>query len=126
VLLGTTREIAAWFSSLHTTDSPADLSPATLAEGFLRLSDRPPLVVIKAGDQGAWLVTDRVLAIDPAPTTVVDTTGAGDAFTAGFLQAWVAGQSPQTAAQRASVLAARAVTHHGGQPPTTEGHHGDS
>ena len=46
---------------------------------------------------------------------VVDTTGAGDAFAAGFLSAWQTGD-PQLALQRGAELAAQAIAQRGGRP----------
>jgi len=49
------------------------------------------LLVVKCGEKGARAVRAGVVVAEcPAvPTTVVDTTGAGDAFNAGFLQQYV-------------------------------------
>ena len=49
-----------------------------------------------------------------APSDVVDTTGAGDAFAAGFLSAWREG--PERALARGVELAALAVARTGGRP----------
>ncbi len=55
-----------------------------------------PLVVVKRGADGALLLTgsgrDRVgrLEVSTRPLPAVDTTGAGDAFDAGFLASWAA------------------------------------
>ncbi len=51
----------------------------------------------------------------PAVTvaTVIDTTGAGDAFNAGFLAARRAGQDPAQAAGAANRLAALVIQHRG-------------
>jgi sugar/nucleoside kinase (ribokinase family) len=64
-----------------------------------RLARHFSVVVIKDGAQGARLY-QRELSLDlPAPQggPVLDTTGAGDAFNAGFLAAWLAGRSPARA-----------------------------
>lgn len=46
------------------------------------------LVVVTRGDGGAWAVTLRgAVQVDARPVQVVDTVGAGDAFTAGLLAA---------------------------------------
>lgn len=64
-----------------------------------RLARHFPLVAIKDGDAGARLHRpDASLALPAAPCrAVLDTTGAGDAFNAGFLAAWLAGRSPERA-----------------------------
>ena len=45
-----------------------------------------------------------------------DTTGAGDAFAAGFLSSWVSQGDMAAALGRATLIAARAVTGAGGRP----------
>jgi hypothetical protein len=61
-----------------------------------RLAQHFPVVVIKDGEQGARLYQRESSLGLPAPKggPVLDTTGAGDAFNAGFLAAWLAGRSP--------------------------------
>jgi len=64
-----------------------------------RLARHFPMVVVKDGANGARLFqSDTILAL-PAPegSLVLDTTGAGDAFNAGFLAAWLAGRTPEQA-----------------------------
>lgn len=58
-----------------------------------------PLVVIKDGGAGARLYQgDEGIMLPAAPCpAVLDTTGAGDAFNAGFIAAWLAGRSPERA-----------------------------
>ena len=54
------------------------------------LAGRYPVVTVKLGPDGALWAAGEVLVHRPArPTTVVDTTGAGDAFAAGLLAAWL-------------------------------------
>jgi sugar/nucleoside kinase (ribokinase family) len=50
------------------------------------------------------------------PVAVVDTTGAGDAFAAGFLSAHLAGAEPVEALRAGCHIAARAVAQVGGRP----------
>lgn len=55
----------------------------------------PDCVVVKLGDSGALSVTGGVMHSAPAlPITPVDTVGAGDAFVAGWIAEWHAGNSP--------------------------------
>ena len=62
-------------------------------------------VAVKLGDKGCFLGHDgRLVAIPPfVPETVVDSTGAGDAFDGAFLHGLVSGLSPEEAARLAVV-----------------------
>jgi ribokinase len=69
-------------------------------------------VVVTLGGEGAlWTDGEAVLAAaaEAAPGAVADTTGAGDAFTAGFLAAWLADDPPRRALAAGNALAARAL-----------------
>ena len=51
-----------------------------------------PLTVVKSGADGAYLIRDGERYVTDAPcVSVVDTTGAGDAFNGGFIDAWLKG-----------------------------------
>jgi len=51
------------------------------------------------------------------PADAVDVTGAGDAFAAGLLGAWLSGATPAEALAEAARLGALAVTRLGARPP---------
>ncbi|HMA47114.1 MAG TPA: PfkB family carbohydrate kinase, partial [Frankiaceae bacterium] len=92
---------------------------AVEAEALDPVDALAPLVVVHGG-AGATRVGRRVFPVQPA--RVVDTTGAGDAFAAGFLAARLRGTDPggtdlDGAVAAAHVLAARAVGLVGAQPP---------
>jgi 2-dehydro-3-deoxygluconokinase len=72
-------------------------------------------VIVKLGAQGCVVADASSTESVPAVTvpTVVDTTGAGDAFNAGFLVARGAGQDPAQAAGAANRLAALVIQHRG-------------
>jgi sugar/nucleoside kinase (ribokinase family) len=73
-------------------------------------------VVVKRGAAGAtW--TDGVRRVDVAavPVEVVDTTGAGDAFTAGFLTSWD-GSDVEAALAGGAAVAAEVVSRPGARP----------
>lgn len=67
-------------------------------------------VVVTLGAQGAcWSDGARWLTVPARPARVVDATGAGDAFAAGFLHARLGGAEPAAALSAGAALAARAV-----------------
>jgi sugar/nucleoside kinase (ribokinase family) len=76
------------------------------------LAARYPVVAVKLGPDGALWASGDVLVHRPAhATTVVDTTGAGDAFAAGLLAAWLSspGLDPAAALDAGLALAADVV-----------------
>ncbi|MEV0349190.1 sugar kinase [Nonomuraea sp. NPDC050680] len=79
-----------------------------------------PQVVIKMNDEGAlWFGNSRSEPIrvnaDPVDR-IVDGTGAGDAFCAGFLPPWLEGKPPAEALTDGCRLAAKAIVHLGARP----------
>jgi ribokinase len=73
-------------------------------------------VVVSLGADGALWAAGDVLVHRPAhPAVVVDTTGAGDAFAAGLLAAWLADPDvdPAAALDAGQALAADVVRHPG-------------
>ncbi|MFY1633110.1 carbohydrate kinase family protein [Solwaraspora sp. WMMB335] len=87
-------------------------------------------LVIKRGAAGAvWYGPEAVVASRPPAAEVIDVidpTGAGDAFAAGLLAAWVAGADPAAALAAAGRLGATAVGLIGARPlPVTTADAGD-
>lgn len=63
-----------------------------------------PRTVIKLGPRGAaTLQDDRLVATTPPDVQVVDTTGAGDAFDAGLIDAWLSGADTEEQLRRACI-----------------------
>ena len=80
---------------------------------------RGPLVVVKRGREGAIVASaDAVIErVDAYPAAATDTTGAGDAFDAGFLAGWLDGRSNANSLRLAAIggaLSTRAVGGTGG------------
>ena len=82
------------------------------------LGERFDTVLLKRGRLGAAIGgRGGIRAELPAPAvTVVDSTGAGDAFAAGFIAARLAGEDEAAALGKAIAAGARAVQSIGGQP----------
>ena len=82
------------------------------------LGERFGTVLIKRGRLGAALGgREGVRVLLPAPSvTVLDSTGAGDAFAAGFIAAHLAGDDEATALAKGIAAGAKAVQSIGGQP----------
>jgi fructokinase len=58
----------------------------------------------------------ETVEVSAEPTTVVDTTGAGDAYAAGFLAGLVAGRPLPDCGRMASIAAAEVISHYGARP----------
>ncbi|MFE4209936.1 carbohydrate kinase family protein, partial [Streptomyces goshikiensis] len=88
------------------------------ARAAVELSRRVPLVVVTRGAAGALVAEAGRIVAEVAAEAVeaVDSTGAGDAFTGGFLAARLAGADPAEAARAGCRTAAVAVTRLGGRP----------
>jgi sugar/nucleoside kinase (ribokinase family) len=80
-----------------------------------RLADHCGCVVIKRGSSGALGLADGQMRAVPAdPVEVVDTTGAGDCFNAGFLAGWLGGRALEESLTLGVICGSRAVTDYGG------------
>ncbi|HEX5598874.1 MAG TPA: sugar kinase [Micromonosporaceae bacterium] len=104
---------------LANEDEAAVLADGTTAESAARSLTRVARnVVVKQGGAGAiWAGRDgSLLRFAAERVPVVDPTGAGDAFAAGLLAAWVAGAAPEAALRRAGKLGAAAVSVVGARP----------
>jgi sugar/nucleoside kinase (ribokinase family) len=76
------------------------------------------LVVMTRGAQGAVVMTPQGPAEVPAAAVerVVDTTGAGDLFAAGFLFGLTHGMGPEDSTRLAALCAAEVISHTGARP----------
>ena len=92
-------------------------NPVDAATDLLTLT---PLVVIKRGGQGALAQArgTQLVQIPAIDVAVVDTTGAGDAFAAGFIQSWIRSADLLDGLNNGTILAARCVGHVGSRPPS--------
>ena len=93
------------------------------ADAAMELSRQFPLVAVTLGSAGALAAAaGKIIATVRAPTVdAVDSTGAGDAFTGGFLAAHLMGASSREAAEAGCRAGAVAVGVVGGRPPVVGG-----
>ena len=76
------------------------------------------LTVITKGAEGSMLIKkEEILNVKAAPVTqVMDTTGAGDSFAAGFLYGYTQNKSPEECGHIASLAAAEIISQVGARP----------
>ncbi|WP_426574340.1 carbohydrate kinase family protein [Aquihabitans sp. McL0605] len=85
--------------------------------GVRAVLDHVGAVVVKHGAAGAtWTDGRQTLTVDGFPVDAVDSTGAGDAFAAGWIAATRFGAEPQGALAEAVRVGAQAVTQVGARP----------
>jgi sugar/nucleoside kinase (ribokinase family) len=105
LLLPNAAELAAF------TGSPDPRSAAALL-------DVAAAVVVTEGRAGAtWVGRDGTWTVPAPAVDVVDATGAGDAFDAGLLAAWLSGAGPEPALLAGCAAGAEAVSRRGARPP---------
>ncbi len=91
-----------------------------LEDALRPLADRCAVVVVTRGADGVTVVAEgaRTDVAADAVDEVVDTTGAGDLFAAGFLRGTTAGADPATCARLGALAAAEVIGHFGARPQT--------
>jgi len=81
------------------------------------LSGAFPVVALKGGAQGAWVFSPACFHHAAAKKVpVVDTTGAGDAFNAGFIDAWLRREEEKLCLEAGVAAGSLAVQAAGGAP----------
>ena len=89
-------------------------------ESVAAVAAKVPLLVVTRGPNGALAIRDGVrVEVNAEPVTkVVDTTGAGDLFAAGFLAGQASGRSVKDSLTMGSICAAEVISHFGPRPET--------
>jgi sugar/nucleoside kinase (ribokinase family) len=87
----------------------------TLEAAIRHWRQRQAITIIKIGEAGAvWVAPDRDILVEAPTVKVVDTTGAGDSFNAGFLVAWMSGKSPEQCLTAGNKVGAESTRQAGG------------
>jgi sugar/nucleoside kinase (ribokinase family) len=109
VLLFANHDEAAVLAGADAAVPASDLAAA--------LAVRAGRAIVTCGAGGALYCDGSAPVFIPAPAvSVVDSTGAGDAFAAGVLAAFADGAAPEPALERAHALAATACARTGARP----------
>jgi sugar/nucleoside kinase (ribokinase family) len=96
----------------------AALTGSPEPDSALRLLDRVGAVAVTSGAGGAaWVGRDGIVRVPTEQVECVDSTGAGDAFDAAVLVAWLAGASPAAALAAGVRAGTSAVRRIGARPP---------
>ena len=117
------EEVLTWVSLMDgillNSEEALYLGDAKDVEGAEKnLTAYTPLVVIKLGSRGAMAVHNATVAkVSAVTTSVVDTTGAGDSFAAGFIPKWLETNDLGAALSAGTALAAKCVATVGARPP---------
>ena len=87
-------------------------------EAINRLAEFAPILVVTRSENGATAVAGRERADVPAEPIerLVDTTGAGDLFAAGFLAGLARGKSLKDSLTLGAIAAAEVIQHYGARP----------
>jgi sugar/nucleoside kinase (ribokinase family) len=86
--------------------------------GLAALAGQVPVLVVTRGEHGAVAVAgeERAQVAAEPVAQVVDTTGAGDLFAAGFLFGHVRGRPLSECLRLGAICAAEVISHYGARP----------
>ena len=92
----------------------------TLDAAFQSVREHCEIAAVTRAEKGSVIMTkDEVHIIDAEPIdNVVDTTGAGDLYAAGFLMGYATGRCLPECGRMAGITAAEAISHMGARPET--------
>ncbi len=86
--------------------------------GIAALKDKVPTLVVTRGPNGAVALSagQRAQVAAEPVERIVDTTGAGDLFAAGFLSGYAKGESLDDCLTRGAICAGEIIAHYGARP----------
>ena len=90
---------------------------ATLEQALDACAAEVHFAAVTVGPRGAWVIENGKRVLVPTePAEVVDATGAGDMFAAGFLHGLAQGRPAHTCARMGCVAAGEIISHIGARP----------
>lgn len=99
-------------------DEARELTGLSPEEACRSLKKKCPVVVILTGKEGCWVgAGDELIKVAPPETVVVDTTGAGDLFSSGFLYGYLNGMPLQRCAELGNLLGSTCIQSIGAEIP---------
>jgi sugar/nucleoside kinase (ribokinase family) len=89
----------------------------TFEEAMERLRPHVKLAALTRSEKGSVILSkDEMVAVPAHPTDLIDTTGAGDLYAAGFLHGYTSGKSLEDCARLGGLAAAEVISHLGARP----------
>jgi sugar/nucleoside kinase (ribokinase family) len=90
----------------------------SINDGLHQLRDNCEFAAVTRNEHGSVVIDgDEVVIIDAEPVkSVVDATGAGDMYAAGFLYGFVRGKTIEQCGKIGSLVASEVITHMGPRP----------
>jgi sugar/nucleoside kinase (ribokinase family) len=116
VVYGAAGRDAVLFANRDETAVLLDGAVADLPDAARRIAARTGTAVVTEAATAAWSDGTHSVLVTAEPVAVVDSTGAGDAFVAGFLAASFTGAAPAEALAAGHRLAAEACRTVGARP----------
>lgn len=99
-------------------DEARELTGLPPEEACRFLKKKCPVVVILTGKEGCWVgAGDEMHQVAPPSVAVVDTTGAGDLFSSGFLYGYLHGMPLQRCAELGNLLGSTCIQSIGAEIP---------
>jgi len=100
------------------TELAALTGEAGFEAGLATLAPQVPVLVVTRGEQGAVAIArgERAEVAAEPVAGVVDTTGAGDLFAAGFLYGHANGEALERCLRMGAIAAAEIISHYGARP----------
>ena len=122
-ILGKTKQCKAIINAMKSTDIFLPNAPEAkrltgqqdLDQAMRKLAEYCPIVIIKDGANGSYACIKGEISHVPAiQIKPLDTTGAGDNYNAGFIRAWLDGNSIETCMKWGNILGGLSTTALGG------------